>query len=192
MNVKLAAQAKFPTRFGEFRIYAFCGEDGAEHIALSNLSEHEGKPVPVRIHSKCLTGDTFRSLRCDCHSQLELALEYIWKNNGILIYLDQEGRGIGLCNKIKAYELQDKGMDTVDANLSLGFADDLRGYDDAAEILSMLKVIEIDLITNNPHKIEEIAKHGIKVNSRIPLVIDPTEHNEKYLKTKKERMDHLL
>lgn len=192
MSVRLIATAKFPTKFGEFEIYAFSeSESEREHLALVN-SKKKDQPIAVRIHSKCLTGDTFNSLRCDCNDQLEQVLKYLGKKQGVLIYLDQEGRGIGLCNKIRAYELQDKGLDTVDANLSLGFAEDLRKYDDAAEILRILKITNIDLITNNPQKIEELKKYGINVNSRIPLLTKPTKHNEKYLKTKKERMEHML
>ena len=140
-----------------------------------------------------MTGDIFSSLRCDCREQLEGALEYIaGKKQGVLIYLDQEGRGIGLCNKVRAYSLQDEGLDTVEANLSLGFAEDLRDYEAAADILKQLKIEKIKLITNNPQKIEEMKKHGITVVERIPLIMKPNEHNKRYLETKKEKMEHML
>ncbi|MFH2023716.1 MAG: GTP cyclohydrolase II [Candidatus Micrarchaeota archaeon] len=202
-SVDLMAKAKFPTKFGEFTLYAFQDEE-KEHIALvrgcnsndaenTHLDSKDTIAVPVRIHSKCVTGDTFSSLRCDCNEQLEQALEYLGKQkNGVLIYLDQEGRGIGLCNKIKAYELQDEGMDTVDANLSLGFAEDLRGYDAAVDILRHLGIKKIRLITNNPQKIEELKEKGIDVVDRIPAIIKPGKHNKRYLETKKEKMEHML
>ncbi|MFH1393348.1 MAG: GTP cyclohydrolase II [Candidatus Micrarchaeota archaeon] len=192
MSVEMASAAEFPTRFGRFKIYAF--SDGEyEHLALVRDEGKEDGSVPVRIHSRCMTGDIFSSLRCDCREQLESALEYIaGKRHGVLIYLDQEGRGIGLCNKVRAYSLQDGGLDTVEANLSLGFAEDLRDYRAAAEILKQLKIDKIRLITNNPQKIQEMKKHGILVVERIPLVITPNEHNKRYLETKKEKMEHML
>jgi len=192
MSVELASVAEFPTKFGDFKIYAF-SEGDYEHLALvKNLAE-ESEEVPVRIHSRCMTGDIFSSLRCDCREQLEGALEYISANErGVLIYLDQEGRGIGLCNKVRAYSLQDEGLDTVEANLSLGFAEDLRDYKAAAEILKQLRIHSIKLITNNPQKIDEMGKYGISVIERIPLITKPNEHNKKYLETKKEKMEHLL
>lgn len=193
MSVELASEADFPTAFGMFRIYAFV-EGDKEHIALVHCGGSAGQAsVPVRIHSKCMTGDTFSSLRCDCRAQLEGALEYIAKRgSGVLVYLDQEGRGIGLCNKVRAYALQDRGMDTVEANLSLGFAEDLREYGAAAEILRHLGFGRIELITNNPQKIGEMKRFGIVVESRIPLVIKPTEFSERYLRTKKEKLRHLM
>lgn len=186
------SETDFPTRFGKFKLHAFVDEQGGEHIALVK-GEIEKKIVPVRIHSKCLTGDTFGSLRCDCREQFETALNYIEKEKlGIFIYLDQEGRGIGLTNKIKAYTLQDKGMDTVEANFDLGFCDDLRDYEIATEILKYFKVEEVNLLTNNPDKIKDLEKEDIKVTKRIPLVANPTDYNEEYLKTKKEKLNHML
>jgi GTP cyclohydrolase II len=186
-------QAKFPSRYGNFTIHLFVDNEGREHVALVRCTHGKHEGVPVRIHSKCLTGDTLASLRCDCRQQLESALEYLEKEEcGVLLYLDQEGRGIGLTNKIKAYALQDKGLDTVEANLHLGFSDDLRDYSIAADILKYFGVKSISLLTNNPDKVKDLEEHGIKVVKRIPLVMEPTEHNEKYLKTKKEKLHHEL
>jgi GTP cyclohydrolase II len=191
--VEHVAEADFPTRHGRFRIHAFVDERGKEHVALVRCMHGSHGTVPVRIHSKCLTGDTLTSLRCDCRQQLEAALEYLEeKECGVFIYLDQEGRGIGLANKIRAYELQDQGLDTVEANLHLGFGDDLRDFSIAAEILGYFGVKSVALMTNNPKKIEELEKHGIKVEERIPLIMEPTEYNERYLKTKREKMRHEL
>ncbi|MEW5996525.1 MAG: GTP cyclohydrolase II [Candidatus Micrarchaeota archaeon] len=197
------AEASLPTRYGKFRVHAFRDGDGGEHIALvaaggSPAGNRKpgaggGKPVPVRIHSKCLTGDTLASRRCDCRGQLEAALEYIGKRKGgIFIYLDQEGRGIGLSNKIRAYALQDGGMDTVEANIHLGFGEDLRDYSAAARILSHLGVKDVALLTNNPKKIEGLEKHGINVVERIPLATKPDRYDRAYLETKRRRMEHLL
>ncbi|MBD3210617.1 GTP cyclohydrolase II [Candidatus Micrarchaeota archaeon] len=191
--MKKIAEADFPLRSGMYRIHAFVDDDGSEHIALVRCAHERHQEVPVRIHSKCLTGDTFGSLRCDCRQQLEAALEYLsGEECGIFIYLDQEGRGIGLANKIRAYELQDRGRDTVEANLELGFADDLRDYGPAADILRSLGIKKVKLITNNPGKVKDLEKHGIGVVERIPLVVEPTEYNERYLQTKKEKMNHQL
>jgi GTP cyclohydrolase II len=195
MTVKKVAEASFPTRFGKFRIIAFKDSDKRDHLVLvrsANGCSLNG-PIPVRIHSKCVTGDTLGSLRCDCRDQLTAALWYLGKQEcGVLIYLDQEGRGIGLVNKIRAYALQDKGMDTVEANKALGFADDLRHYKPAADILKKLGVKQIKLITNNPDKIMQMKKYGIKVNCRIGLITKPTKYNRKYLVTKKIKMKHML
>lgn len=190
--IKKAADAFLPTRYGKFRVFVFV--DGEkQHLALVRCEHKAHAPVPVRVHSKCLTGDTLTSQRCDCRAQLEASLMYLERKKcGLFIYLDQEGRGIGLANKIKAYALQDKGMDTVEANVHLGFRSDLRDFSVAAEILRYFGVKEIGLLTNNPDKISALRKHGIKVVKRIPLVTKPTEYNRKYLRTKKEKMKHLL
>lgn len=187
------AEAFFPSRFGKFIIHAFREEDKT-HVALVRCSSHKHpKAVPVRIHSRCLTGDTLTSLRCDCRNQLEGALKYLEKKRcGVFIYLDQEGRGIGLGNKIKAYALQDKGLDTVEANVHLGFDEDIRDYAAAAEILKYFGINKIALLTNNPKKIEDLEKNGIEIAKRIPLVMKPTKYNRRYLKTKKEKMRHII
>ncbi len=182
------AESFLPTKFGDFKVVAF--RDGkSEHIVL--VKELLEDNIPVRIHSKCFTGDTLASLRCDCREQLEAALMYISKNGGMLIYLDQEGRGIGLGNKIKAYALQDEGYDTVDANKKLGFKDDHRNFDVAAEILQYFGISKIQLITNNPLKIKNLEKKGIVVE-RIPLIISPNKYNKKYIETKKKKLKHLI
>jgi len=189
--MKHVADADFPTKFGKFRIHAFVDEKGGEHVAL--VKGDVSDSVVVRVHSKCLTGDTFYSLRCDCRQQLEKALEAVGKEeNAIFIYLDQEGRGIGLANKIKAYSLQDEGKDTVDANLELGFCDDLRNYSTAAGILSYFKIKKIKLLTNNPRKIKGLEENGIEIIERIPLVIEPNGHNKDYLETKRKKLDHMI
>lgn len=191
--LKKVAEAFLPTRFGKFRVHVFNDDNGGEHVALVRCPHGGHTGVPVRIHSKCLTGDTLTSRRCDCRDQLEAALRYIEKKKcGIFIYLDQEGRGIGLSNKIKAYALQDRGMDTVEANVHLGFGEDLRDYSVAAGILKHFGVKKITLLTNNPKKISDMKRHGIKVVKRIPLITKPNRYNREYLETKKKRMNHLL
>lgn len=194
------SDASFPTKYGEFRIHA-CDKCGTENVALiygAGPGSKPGKPelkepVLVRLHSRCTTGDVFHSLRCDCGEQLEKSIGMIKREGqGIIIYLDQEGRGIGLMNKIKAYELQDQGYDTVEANHQLGFESDPRTYETASGILHELGVKSIKLITNNPKKVEALEAGGIKVAERIPLVIKSNKYDEKYLKTKKDRMGHLL
>jgi GTP cyclohydrolase II len=193
MKVKKVADAFFPTRYGRFTVHAFLSADGKEHIALTRCDHGPHGEVPVRIHSRCLTGDTLTSLRCDCRDQLEAAMTYLEKKGcGMLIYLDQEGRGIGLANKIKAYALQDQGMDTVEANVHLGFGEDLRDYSVAAGILKHFKVNDIALLTNNPDKIKDLEKHGIRVAKRIPIRIKANKYNKKYLDTKREKMRHLI
>jgi 3,4-dihydroxy 2-butanone 4-phosphate synthase/GTP cyclohydrolase II len=187
------AEAKLPTEYGEFRIIAYTNNlDKKEHVALV-MGDVEGKEgVLVRVHSECLTGDTLHSLRCDCGPQLDRAMEMIAaEGQGVIVYLKQEGRGIGLVNKIKAYSYQDQGMDTVEANEKLGFADDLREYGVGAQILSDLHLHSIRLLTNNPRKIVGIEGYGLKVTDRVPLKAGEQKHNVKYLKTKETKLGHI-
>ena len=192
--VRIEAIAELPTRFGDFHIVAFSNtRDQKEHVAIIKGEILGAENVPVRLHSECLTGDVLGSLRCDCRDQLEAALKMIGQmDKGILLYLRQEGRGIGLINKIRAYSLQDQGLDTVEANLALGFRDDERDYAVAAHMLMSLKLKSIRLMTNNPRKLDGLAKHGIRIAGRIPQVLPPNPHNEFYLRTKAERMRHIL
>lgn len=192
-SVKKISQAKLPTKFGNFIISVYKDfRDNKEHAVLT-LGDITKQPVLTRIHSKCLTGDTFSSLRCDCQEQLHKSMKAIQENgSGILIYHNQEGRGIGLANKIKAYALQDEGLDTVEANVSLGFASDERDYKIAADILHDLGVNKIQLLTNNLNKIEELQQYGIITAERIPIEVTPNEYNKEYLKTKKIKMHHQL
>jgi len=193
MTVKQVAEAVLPTRHGKFRVHAFVDEKGKEHVALTRCAHAPHDTVIVRVHSRCLTGDTLTSLRCDCRDQLEAAMRYLERKKcGMLIYLDQEGRGIGLANKIKAYALQDQGMDTVEANVHLGFGEDQRDYRVAAEILKSFGISKIALLTNNPHKIKDLEAHGIKVVKRIPLITKPNKYNRSYLETKRKKMNHML
>lgn len=192
--VEEAATATLPTRYGTFKITAFYDEaEDKEHIAVIK-GEIEGKEaVPVRVHSECLTGDILGSLRCDCREQLTRALEYFGKQDyGVLLYLRQEGRGIGLVNKIKAYHLQEQGLDTVEANHALGFGSDLRDYRIASVVLKRLKVKSINILTNNPEKIRGLEERGIRVVKRTPLEIKPNAFNEHYLKTKKNKLGHQI
>ena len=186
------AAATLPTRWGEFICHAYRRPDGIEHLALV-LGALDGEPL-VRVHSECLTGDVFASARCDCGAQRDLALELIASEGcGALVYLrGQEGRGIGLGEKIRAYALQERGYDTVDANLALGHPVDARDYADAADVLQHLGATSIRLLTNNPDKTEALASHGIAVASQVPILIAPTAHNAGYLDTKRERMGHSL
>jgi GTP cyclohydrolase II len=192
--VHIAAIADLPTRFGDFQIVAFYNHrDDKEHAAIIKGDVCGEEDVPVRVHSECLTGDAFGSLRCDCRSQLEESLKAIGQmEKGIVLYLRQEGRGIGLTNKIRAYGLQDYGLDTVDANLALGFRDDERDYAVAAHMLFSLEVKSIQLMTNNPRKINDLTRYGVKVTKRIPHVIPPNEHNQFYLETKAAKSGHLI
>ncbi|MBI2611974.1 GTP cyclohydrolase II [Candidatus Gottesmanbacteria bacterium] len=192
--VKIVAIAGLPTRFGYFQIVAFQNNtDKKEHAALVKSDVIGKSNVTVRLHSECLTGDGFGSLRCDCRDQLTASLEKIEKEKeGIILYLRQEGRGIGFANKIKAYELQEKGYDTYKANKILGFKADERDYNIAAHMLSSLHITSIKLMTNNPDKIEDLKRHGITVNGRIPLIIRPNRYNRFYLETKKHKAGHLL
>jgi len=172
---------------------AFEAADGKEYGAVVRGEVRGAKGVPVRLHSECFTGDVMGSLRCDCRDQLEAALRYIGERElGVVLYLRQEGRGIGLANKIRAYALQDSGMDTVEANLALGFRDDERSYDVAAQMLQELGVQSVRLLTNNPRKWEGLQAHGVTVDGRIPITMEPNEHNVDYLATKKRKSGHLL
>jgi GTP cyclohydrolase II len=193
-GVKVSAVAELPTRFGHFRIVAFRNDrDGKEHVALVHGDVAGAEALPTRLHSECLTGDALGSLRCDCRDQLERALRELGsRERGVLIYLRQEGRGIGLLNKVRAYALQDEGLDTVDANLALGFRSDERDYGVAAEMLRCLGVCSVQLMTNNPDKVEQLERHGIRVTARLPLLTPPNEHNRSYLETKAARSGHDL
>ena len=192
--VRMVAIAELPSRFGEFQIAAFWNNrDSKEHVAIMHGTVYGRSEVPTRIHSECLTGDAIGSLRCDCRDQLEVGLRRIATEEcGLVLYLRQEGRGIGLVNKIRAYELQDRGLDTVDANLALGFRDDEREYSIAAHMLHSLRIGSIRLLTNNPRKVNDLTALGIKVSGRLPHVIPPNEHNRFYLETKASRSGHYL
>lgn len=190
--VKNLVKTRLPTAFGEFSLYLF-SEAGKEHLALVKSTVSGLEDVPVRVHSECLTGDVFGSRRCDCGDQLRHTLQYLGRIPcGILIYLRQEGRGIGLRKKLEAYNLQDEGMDTVEANLSLGHQADERDYGIAARILRELKTSSIRLITNNPHKVDELTTHGVRVSARMPIEVGQNEDNLGYLRSKAEKMAHLL
>jgi GTP cyclohydrolase II len=190
--VKVEAVADLPTRFGRFQIVAFWNNrDGKEHIALVHGNVLGADRVPTRLHSECLTGDALGSLRCDCRDQLEGALRKLGSmDRGVLLYLRQEGRGIGLVNKIRAYALQQRGLDTVDANLALGFRDDERDYAVAAHMLASIGVGSVALMTNNPSKVQQLEQYGIVVAERLPHVIPPNQHNRFYLETKAARSGH--
>ncbi len=208
-SVKKIAEADFPTRWGDFRILGFegrltatlpggegpangAGKGEVEGLVALVMGDIHSAPPVVRIHSQCLTGDVFGSLRCDCRLQLELALRRIAKEGaGILLYEQQEGRGIGLMAKLKAYELQDQGMDTVEANVELGFAADCREYELPAEVLKRLGVSRVRLITNNPAKVAALESAGIEVTERVSAEVEPHEGFERYLRTKQEKMGHI-
>jgi GTP cyclohydrolase II len=195
-ELRKVAEADFPTRFGQFRIYGFAYTAGGETEEIVALRmgdlEHDGPPL-VRIHSQCLTGDTFHSLRCDCGAQLELAFEMIAREGrGLVVYENQEGRGIGLLNKLRAYELQDQGADTVEANEQLGFQADLRGYEAPAAVVRHFGLRAVRLMSNNPEKIQALEKAGVQVTERVPSIVEPVESAADYLRTKREKLGHLL
>jgi len=190
----LVARAKLPTTHGDFEIVGFYEPStGKEHTAIVRGDVTGKADVPVRVHSQCHTGDVLGSLRCDCQAQLEAALDYIGRQEyGVVLYLIQEGRGIGLLNKIKAYQLQDLGLDTIEANVYLGFSPDSRRYASAARMIRLLGVESIALLTNNPEKIQGLEAEGIKITRRLPVIIGENPHNKSYLETKKNHMGHLF
>jgi GTP cyclohydrolase II len=197
LKLNKVAEAEFPSRFGSFRIYGFAGVRGGETeeaVALTagDLSSAADAPL-VRIHSECLTGDVFHSLRCDCRSQLELALDQIAaEGRGLLIYEHQEGRGIGLLNKLRAYELQDQGLDTVEANEELGFEADLRDYALPVSILQYFEIDRVRLLSNNPAKVAALERAGITVVERAPIIAPPLASTVEYLKAKREKLGHIF
>ncbi len=192
--VECVESVPLPTKYGDFTIHCFVSKhNGLEHLALVHGEIAGKEDVLCRVHSECMTGDVFHSLRCDCGQQLDLAMKKIVKNgSGVLVYLRQEGRGIGLANKLHAYHLQDQGLDTVDANIRLGFPPDLREYGVGAQILKHLGVNSIRLLTNNPTKLVGLEGHGLRITGREPLVIPPQKYDKKYMDTKKKKMNHLL
>ena len=192
--LKIQAESNVPTEYGEFRMIAFSESesDWMPHLAIVAKNTDFTKPVNVRFHSECITGEVFHSKKCECGQQLDAAMNFIYKNGGILIYLRQEGRNIGIINKLKAYALQEKGYDTVEANLQLGLPADDRNFDVAIEILNILNVKEVNLLTNNPQKLKFVTDSNILLNKRIPLQMDSTKESEAYLKTKKDYFGHLL
>src|SRR5580692_6871763 len=194
LSIELIAQAALPTRHGRFTIYGFKGHGPLDEAIALVRGKLNGKIAPlVRVHSQCLTGDVLGSLRCDCRAQLELSLEQIGRASaGVLLYLPQEGRGIGLMNKLRAYQLQDGGMDTVEANLSLGFAADARDYDFPAKILKKLGATKIRLLSNNPEKVRQLEQSGIRVVQRVSCQPRISKISRAYLQTKKSKMGHLL
>ena len=191
LNVNLKAKVKMPTDFGHFDMYGFTTDYSEEEIVAIVKGDLKSNPN-VRMHSACLTGDIFHSQRCDCGAQLEASMKYIEEHGGMIIYLPQEGRGIGLMNKLRAYELIEKGYDTVTANLALGFDEDLRDYHVAAEILKYFGLSKINLLSNNPKKFEGLKDYGIEIVDRIELIVPETQHNHSYMETKKNKMGHLI
>jgi GTP cyclohydrolase II len=187
LNIEISEVASLPSRFGDFKVKAF-KEGQKEHLVI--YTEHLPEVPTVRVHSECLTGDAIGSLKCDCRDQLEYALSLVSKNDGMVIYLRQEGRNIGLLNKINAYALQDKGFNTIEANHQLGFRADERTYEVVTEILHHFGIKKIKLLTNNPDKINSI--NDIEIVERVPIIMDSNKHNKDYLNTKKEKMGHLI
>ncbi|WP_418185651.1 GTP cyclohydrolase II [Aliarcobacter vitoriensis] len=191
MNIIESNIANLPTRYGKFKIKAY--KDGyQEHLAIMSQDFENLEAPYVRIHSECLTGDTLGSLKCDCQSQLDLSLKFIAQNGGLVIYHRQEGRNIGLVNKVNAYALQDNGRNTIEANLELGFAEDERDYRVVGYIFENLKIEKLKLITNNPEKLKYVESLGVEIVERIPAIIKSNKYNEAYLSTKKEKMGHLI
>jgi len=193
-KLKFIETSNLPTSMGDFKIHAFTdSNDLKDHLAISIGDLNVDKPILSRIHSQCITGESFFSLRCDCRFQLTESLNQIAKKGlGAIFYLQQEGRGIGLSNKIRAYNLQDKGLDTVEANHQLGFEEDERSYETVSDMISFLGIKKIDLMTNNPKKIDALKSFGVIINQRIPLSTDTNKHNQKYISTKIKKLGHLL
>lgn len=193
MNKNYLVKSELPTKYGVFQIKAYSYEvDQLPNLALYTDQVDLSKPVDVRIHSECMTGDVFGSAKCDCGEQLDFSMRWVQEHGGIIVYLRQEGRGIGLVNKLHAYNLQQKGFDTKEANLELGFHEDARDYQPAFDILKDLGVVRVRLLTNNPIKLQSFEGSGIEIVERLPIEIEPHDQNMAYLKTKKERMGHLL
>ena len=193
-KLKFIETSNLPTDIGDFKVHAFTdGNDLKDHLAISIGDLSVDKPILSRIHSQCVTGESFFSLRCDCRFQLTESLNQIAKKElGVIFYLQQEGRGIGLSNKIRAYNLQDKGFDTVEANHQLGFEEDERSYETVSAMISFLGIKKIDLMTNNPKKIDALKSFGVIINQRVPLSTDTNKHNQKYISTKIKKLGHLL
>jgi 3,4-dihydroxy 2-butanone 4-phosphate synthase / GTP cyclohydrolase II len=192
--IKRGVEVSLPTRYGKFRIIPFLQKsNGQEHVAIIKGSWEKNEPVYVRVHSSCMTGDIFGSLRCECGEQLHKAMEMIEeKGKGVVVYIQQEGRGIGLLNKIAAYKLQDEGLDTIDANIHLGFQPDERDYGVGAQILRNLGITKMRLLTNNPVKRVGLEAYGLEIVEIVPLEVEPNKHNQRYMKTKRDRMGHIL